>query len=301
MATLFEARRFAEAGFDDITWAFPIPLSRIREAVALSREITLRLLVDSTEAADALEQTGEPLRVLLKVDCGYHRAGVDPKSNNALALAARLSHSKTLDFDGIVSHSGHAYDAVGVKQLARVAEQERDVMVRFSERLIERGIEVPTISVGSTPSMSAVRTLYGVTEARPGNYAFFDGMQVEIGSCQVADCALTVLTSVVSSSPKHSILDAGALALSKDAGPTSGGKPNFGSGFLDYESGTLDPSLSVFSLSQEHGWLTGRHPVGARVRLLPRHSCLTAAQFDEYTVVRGDEVVDQWPILRGRD
>ncbi len=305
VATLFEARAFAETGFDDITWAFPIPLTRIRDAIELSHEITLRLLVDSAEAIEALEQANEPLRqplkTLLKVDCGYHRAGVEPDSAEALRLATRIAHSAKLDFDGILTHSGQAYDAVGTDQLARIAEHERRVMVAFADRLREQGIEVPTISVGSTPAMSAVETLNGVTEARPGNYAFFDGMQVDIGSCQVSDCALTVLTSVVSSSPEHSILDAGALALSKDAGHPGVSRPSFGSGFLDHGAGTLDPSLDVFALSQEHGWITGSHPVGSRVRLLPRHSCLTSAQFDEYIVVRGDEVVDRWPILRGRD
>lgn len=301
VATLYEAKRFAEADFDDITWAFPIPLSRVGEAVELSRKVTLRLLIDSAEAIDALEQTGEPLRVLLKVDCGYHRVGVDPVSFVALQLAARIANSDRLLFDGILTHSGQAYDAVGAEDLARVAEHERQVMVTFAERLHEQGTEVPTISVGSTPAMSVVEALDGVTEARPGNYVFYDGMQVDIGSCRVADCALTVLTSVVSSSAEHSILDAGALALSKDLGHSSGNGPSFGCGFLDYGTSTLPPNLNVFALSQEHGWLTGKHPVGTRVRLLPRHSCLTAAQFDEYTVVRGDEVVDRWPILRGRD
>ena len=305
VATLFEAQRFAEAGFHDITWAFPIPLTRIREAIELSHEITLRMLVDSAEAIDALEQANEslrrPRRTLLKIDCGYHRAGVEPESTEALELAARIARSSKLDFDGILTHSGQAYDTVGSDQLARVAEHERRVMVAFADRLREQGIEVPTISVGSTPAMSAVETLDGVTEARPGNYAFFDGMQVDIGSCQVSDCALTVLSSVVSSNPEHSILDAGALALSKDTGHTGVNRPSFGFGFLDYGAGTLDPNLDVFSLSQEHGWITGSHPVGTQIRILPRHSCLTAAQFDDYTVVRGDEVVDRWPILRGRD
>ncbi|MCP4204759.1 MAG: DSD1 family PLP-dependent enzyme [bacterium] len=301
VATLFEAERFAEAGFDDITWAFPIPLSRVRQAVELSRKITLRLLVDSAEAIDALEQADAALRVLLKIDCGFHRAGVDPESGQALALAARIASSDRLVFDGILTHSGQAYRATGQDQLARIAEHERQVMATFAKRLGGQGIEVPTISVGSTPAMSAVENLEGVDEARPGNYVFFDGMQAQIGSCRIANCALTVLTSVVSSGHEHAILDAGALALSKDAGHSDLNRPSFGCGFLDYDAGSLDPNLKVFALSQEHGWITGSHPVGKRVRLLPQHSCLTAAQFDEYTVVRGDEVVDHWPILRGRN
>jgi D-serine deaminase-like pyridoxal phosphate-dependent protein len=301
VATLYEAKRFAEEGFTDITWAFPIPLSRVREAVELSRKTTLRLLADSTEAIAALEQTREPLRVLLKIDCGYHRAGVDPASSEALDLAIHIAKSDTLSFGGILTHSGQAYDAHGAKELARVAEHERKVMTTFAGRLRAESIAVPAVSVGSTPAMSAVENLEGIDEARPGNYVFYDGMQTEIGSCAIADCALTVLTSVVSRGAEHSILDAGALALSKDVDHSSASRPTFGCGFLDYGAGTLDPNLNVFSLSQEHGWLSGSHPVGSRIRLLPRHSCLTASQFDAYTVVRGTEVVDRWPILRGRD
>lgn len=301
VSTLCEARNFAEAGFDDITWAFPIPLNRIDDAAELGQNLTLRLLVDSAEAIHALELAGGPSRALLKVDCGYHRAGVDPTSAKAMQLAQRIASSDNLVFDGILTHSGQAYDAVGSSELARVAEHERQVMVAFAERLRERGIEVPTVSIGSTPAMSAVESLTGVSEARPGNYAFFDGMQVEIGSCAVSDCALTVLSSIVSSSAEHSIIDAGALALSKDPGHSSLKPPSFGCGYLDYTGGSLDPKLNVFALSQEHGWLSGCHAVGSRLRLLPRHSCLTAAHFDEYIVVRGEEVLDRWPILRGRD
>lgn len=301
VATLYEARRFAEAGFEDITWAFPVPLSRIDQAIELSREVTLRLVVDSTEAIDSLGRCREPLHVLLKVDCGYHRAGVDPESAGSVDLARRIADAPDLSFEGILTHSGQAYAVHGTRELAKVAEHERAVMSGFAERLRDAGLEVPTVSVGSTPAMSAVESLEGVTEARPGNYAFFDAMQVEIGSCSPAECALTVLASVVSRASDHSILDAGALALSKDAGISDSNRASYGRGYLDYAAGAFDDGLDVFALSQEHGWIRAGRPVGTRIRLLPQHSCLTAAHFDAYTVVRGDAVLDRWPILRGRD
>ena len=49
-------------------------------------------------------------------------------------------------------------------------------MATFAERLRSNGIEVPTVSVGSTPAMSTVGDLTGVDEARPGNYALYDYM-----------------------------------------------------------------------------------------------------------------------------
>ena len=178
-------------------------------------------------------------------------------------------------------------------------------MAGFADRLRAEGIEVPDVSVGSTPAMSAVTSLEGVTEARPGNYAFYDYDQVALGSCEARDCALTVLASVVSSwgvrrGDDRCIVDAGALALSKDTGPDRPEHPTMGETFADYAAGVLSPGVRLVSLSQEHGILSASFPVGTRVRILPNHSCLTAACFDECFVVRGGEVVDRWRIWRGR-
>ena len=157
----------------------------------------------------------------------------------------------------------------------------------------------------------AVDAIYGVDEIRPGNYVFYDMTQVMIGSCTVADCALTVLASVISHQPgaSHVITDAGALALSKDPGPMHLGEPvTMGRVFEDYERKRLSSTVALSTLSQEHGTLAaadpsaleGRYEVGDRIRILEHHSCLAAANFDRYWVVRNEQVVDEWPILRGR-
>ena len=303
VSTLYEARVFADRGFSDITWAFPVILNRIADAAALAEQVTLRLVVDSREAVDALEKSGFPFHVWLKVDCGYHRAGVDPQSRGSLDLAKRLAGSSSLRFDGILTHSGHSYHGRSQAEICGIAEQERSVMVEFGERLRTALTRDVPISVGSTPAMSAVANLDGVTEARPGNYVFYDYTQVVLGSCSLADVAVTVLASVVSSQPgtNHAVIDAGALSLSKDLGSELAPRATMGEVFFDYPSRALRPDVRVVSVSQEHGVLGGPMLVGSRVRIVPNHSCLTVAQFDEYAVVRGDEVVDRWKVWRGRD
>lgn len=304
VSTLEETRLLASAGCDDLTWAFPVILSRLGEVLELSEHCILRLVVDSRQAVDALEALEYPFSVLLKVDCGYHRAGVEPRDPLALELARTLADSPLLTFTGILSHSGHAYDVQGKDALAAVAESERRVMVDFAERLRGEGIAVDTVSVGSTPAMSAVEDLTGVTEARPGNYAYFDYSQVVLGSCGVADCALTVLASVVS----RKVVDAGALALSKDPGPAAellpAGEPVSAGRLLTEivldEPAALDSERWLTGLSQEHGKLSTPLPVGTRVRILPHHSCLTAACFDSLWLVDGEEVLDRWRVHRGR-
>ena len=139
-----------------------------------------------------------------------------------------------------------------------------------------------------------------MSEARPGNYVFYDFMQASLGSCGLDEIAVTVLATVVSSQPGagHCVVDAGALALSKDPGPAGAQPPTFGE--ILTEEGDPDRLLRVTSLSQEHGVLSRPLPVGTRVRILPNHSCLTVACFDRYHVVRDDQVLDEWAIDRSR-
>jgi D-serine deaminase-like pyridoxal phosphate-dependent protein len=300
VSTLYEARVFADHGFTDITWAFPVPLGRIAEAQALAERVTLRLFADGPEAVDALEATGFPFHVWLKIDCGYHRAGLDPNAPATLELARRVAHSGALHFDGLATHSGHAYHEVGCERIRVVAEAERRAVADLRERLAREGL-AGAASVGSTPAMSCVERLDGIQEARPGNYTLYDAMQVALGSCGPGDPAATVLASVVSSQPgaRHCVVDAGALALSKDAGHP-GPVPDMGRIYADYTAGALREDAWLTALSQEHGKVSARLPVGAKVRILPNHSCLTVACFDEYHVVQGDRVVDRWRIWRGR-
>lgn len=299
VSTLAEAAAFGEAGFRNQIWAFPLPLSRVDEALALAGGMELGLTLDSAEALEALTRRGAEVDVWLKVDCGYGRAGVDPGSERALALARAIHDAPGPVFAGLLSHSGHAYGTASPEEAAAVAEEERRVMVGLADRLRDAGIPVRGVSVGSTPSMAHVRDLSGVTEARPGNYAFYDLTQVALGSCTVEEVAVTVLATVVSRATGHCVVDAGALALSKDPGPEEEPR-SYGRVCRDLHDPTPDPDLRVTSLSQEHGILSAPLPVGTRVRILPNHSCLTVWNFDRYEVLRDGIAVDRWSIRRDR-
>jgi D-serine deaminase-like pyridoxal phosphate-dependent protein len=302
VSTLYEAAVFASHGFSDQTWAFPLNPSRMGELAELCDTIRLGVLVDSPEAAGWLVNEGIGAPVWIKVDCGYHRAGVDPEGPLAEEIALALQAATALEFAGLLSHSGQAYDAGSPAEIGVIAEHERTVICTLAGRLRDAGIEVSGVSVGSTPAMSQVSDLKGVTEVRPGNYAFYDRDQGWLGSCSYRDPALTVLTSVVSSQPgaTHSVVDAGALALSKDPGPEAA-PPSMGEIYEDYAQGRLATGSRVVSLSQEHGIVNARYPLGTRLRLLPNHSCLTAYNFDSYWVTSGDEIVHKWKIWSGRE
>ncbi len=134
VSTLFEAEAFVRGGFTDLTWAFPLDPSHVAHVQRIAQAgATVRVILDDLDTAKALAGSG--LHVWLKVDCGYHRAGVDPSSRYGLEVARELGAERGLVFDGILSHSGHAYHTRNRDEAAQIAEQERQVMVWFAELL----------------------------------------------------------------------------------------------------------------------------------------------------------------------
>lgn len=309
VSTLAEARAFVAGGFGEITYAVPIEPGKFKAAADLARICDLSLITDDSQIPEQLneaaKQAGVVLKLFLKVDCGYHRCGVDPDSEEAIEIPVRISASSNLRFAGILTHAGHSYHYREPKERLTIARHERDVMTELAERLRLKGIEVPTVSIGSTPTVTIVDHLKGIDEVRPGNYIFFDAFQTAIGSCGIEDCALTVLAAVVHRDLKRNklVIDAGAIALSKDRGAVEF-DPTCGYGrVLDIEGADL--GLSVASLSQEHGEILSQNcniervKVGTRVRVLANHSCLSAAQHSYYNILEHSEIVDQWKIQGG--
>lgn len=308
VSTVAEAAAFATAGFDDILYAVAIAPARLAACGDVAERChRLALLVDHPETIDAVaadgRRRGRPWPVHLEVDCGAGRAGIDPEGGDALALARRIEDTPGVELAGLLTHAGQAYRCRNRDEARTVAAHERDVMVGLARRLRSASVEVPEVSVGSTPTATAVDHLGGVTEMRPGNYLFFDAFQAAIGSCAASDIALSVLTTVVGVYPQRgaAVVDAGALALSTDPGPVHV-DPACGFGLVCTPDGTPRTDLRVAALSQEHGVLRGAvaglRP-GDRLRLLPNHSCLAAACHAAYHVAWGLEVVECWRPARG--
>jgi len=313
VSTLAEARAFAANGFTKITYAVPIEPGKFNEAIEISRDCELSLITDDSDVPDQLnhaaKQANVHLNLFLKVDSGYHRCGVEPANPEAIEIPRRISDAANLRFAGILTHAGHSYNCQTKTELLALAQHERDVMAEFGELLRKEVGPVPIVSIGSTPTITCVDHLEGIDEVRPGNYIFFDAFQATLGSCSFDDCALTVLASVVhrargEGDRQKVIIDAGAIALSKDRGPV-GLNPDCGYGkVLDLAGNDLN--LTVSEMSQEHGAIMvkdenifDRLRVGSRVRVLANHSCLTAAQHSHYNVLEGENIVDQWKIHTG--
>lgn len=311
VSTLAEARFFSANGFTDITYGVPVEKGKFSEALAIARDCErFALLTDDAATIQLLDRAARrenlKMPLFLKIDTGYHRCGVEPDSPAALELSQLIADAANLEFAGLLTHAGHSYHAQTSAELLQIARQERDLMKDLAGELRGRGLPVPIVSIGSTPTLSAVDHLEGVTEFRCGNYIFYDAFQAALGSCDFADCALTVLTAVVHRDEQRQkiVVDAGAVALSKDRGAID---LDAGCGYgrvLDPAGNDLD--LRIESLSQEHGIvfvpdsrMFDRLTVGSRLRILANHSCLTALQHDHYHILEDEKIVDRWKINRG--
>lgn len=317
VSTLAEARYFADHGLRDITYAVGMVPSKMAAAAEIRRDgVELTLLTDHPAAAEAIAAKADELstefRVLIEVDCGAHRGGVEPGSPELMEIARRINEAKRLSLAGVLTHAGHAYYATSVDAVKRIAESERRAVVDAAKRLTKAGLPCSVVSAGSTPTAVHGESVDGLTEIRPGVYMFFDLDQFGLGSCEVDDIALTVLTSVIGHQPKHNRLniDAGSLALSEDQ---SAGAflPSTGFGWImDVTGRHRLADLHVAHVNQEHGLVTGSGqlpfddlPIGTLLRVLPNHACITAAAYDRYHVVDGStdpgDVVDTWDRVNG--
>ena len=111
VSTLAEASFLADGGFDDILYAVPLTPDKVDEVVALhSRLERFTVMVDHADQVSALlartELLRTPLRVVLGVDCGYHRDGCDPHDPASVALVRTLCDAAAVRFDGLYTHGG---------------------------------------------------------------------------------------------------------------------------------------------------------------------------------------------------
>ena len=315
VSTLKEAAYFKANGITDITYAVGIAPDRLDRVAALQQDgARVTVLTDNAEVAHGIaaraEATGARFDVLIEIDTGDHRAGVAPESAELLEIAAILDRAPGIDLRGILTHAGHSYNCRNVAEIETVAEAERAGAVMAADRLRAAGMMCPVVSVGSTPTAMHARHLSGVSEMRPGVYMFNDVFQASIGACAMADIAVSVLATVTGHHTDRGVMlmDAGGLALSKDRS-TEAGPHDVGYGMVVGLDGQALPEMHVVRVSQEHGVIAtapgagalpfAALPPGTPVRVLPNHACMTAAAYDCYYVVDGDEVVATWPRVNG--
>ena len=311
-AKLGEAEVFADAGVADIRLPYPLNPVNADRVLALAQRTRLSFIVDHPDVADgwsrAMAAAGARVDVLVKVDVGLHRCGIDPDAPDAVDFVARVAASPGLNFRGLLSHAGHGYHAATEAELEAIAASEAAIHGRLATALRDRGVAVDEISVGATPTARFSLQQSGLTEMRPGNYIYFDRTQVALGAASWDDCALTVLARVVAKpAADRLILDCGSKTLTNDTARGFIPTPGHGA-VLNSISGTqtVDDSLLIERLSEEHATVrvsSGTHALrpGDLVRVIPNHSCVVSNLVDAAWLTEGEQVLEPLAVsARGR-
>ena len=265
-AKVGEAEVFADAGIADIRLPYPINPVNATRMLALMDRAAISIVVDHLAVArawsDAMQRAHRVLDVLVKVDVGFHRCGIDPDAS-PVDFIQQAASMPGLRVRGLLSHAGHGYSATSTTELEAIAHRESEMLRTLRERAAAAGVPLEEISVGATPTLRFSAGEPGLTELRPGNYVYFDRTQVGLGSAALENCALTVLATVVSKvSADRIILDCGSKTLSSDRSPTS---PGYGA-VLSRDGSAIDEALTIERLSEEHATVSGARPHDARTR-----------------------------------
>lgn len=296
------AQYFRRHGWTDIQIAFPANLLEITEIDRLALKADIALLVDSEAAAKELDKgLSNRVRVWLKVDVGYGRSGVSWQTSKRLAKVTQaILSASNLEFEGILTHSGHSYGAKTVEEIRAIHAESLSRLQHVKTGLMELSPPRCRISVGDTPTCSVADDFLGVDEIRPGNFVFYDLMQQSIGSCAEDDMAVGLACPVVGVYKDRGqlVLYGGAAHLYKDFIEAPDGTRVFGflADVTPDSLGRPNRTAPVISLSQEHGivqvekGLLEKIRVGDVVVVFPAHSCLTGKLHNEYITLQGEKI-----------
>lgn len=302
-AKISEAEVFAGNGFNDIQIAnIIIGPDKISKLYKLHEQVErLTCGIDSAEGAAMLSSffhsKKKILNVFIIINSGLNRCGVDSKEE-LLNLAKDIQNMPGINLYGLLTHAGSVYSAFGYDERKAIGLNESELLLGYKDYLEKHNIEISEISVGSTPTAEFCSTVNGVSELRAGNYIYHDMIQVGLGSANISQCAMSLLSRVIGvHNGSRVIIDAGKKALSSDP-VTRNISSVKGFGYI------RDKDEYITRLSEEHGIIDEPHSeysLNEKVRIIPNHACMVSNLFDVAYFTDGDDVTDEISIdARGK-
>ncbi len=297
-ATLGEAEVLAAGGIANLLITSPVvAAAKIERLMALNAAADgLMVVADRVDGVDALARaagaSGKALTVLVDFDVGLHRTGA-PDADTAGALARRIAASNALDFGGVQAYAGHLQHVEDYAARQEQAAAQCARVVDLKEALDAADLRPPVTSGAGTGTHDIDARLGAFTEMQAGSYVFTDvqynAVTLRPAEARPFEGALFVQTTVVSTNAEGFVTtDAGLKRFATD-GPlpavTAGAPAGATYRFMGDEHGAVAFAEAGQSL-----------PAGAVVECLTPHCDPTVNLYDAYHVVRGDTLVDIWPV-----
>lgn len=292
-AKVEEAETLVSAGVKDILIANEIVgRKKIARLAGLARHANLMVAVDDPrnveELSEGMSATGAWLRVLVDINVGMNRCGIEPE--DAPALAQRVAGAPGLLFVGVMGYEGHCQTVKGFEERQAATRQAMDRLLKAKELVEAGGLKVEVVSGGGTGTHAIDADIPGITEIQAGSYVVMDRDYRDAG-IDYAN-ALTILATIISRPvPGRAIADVGMKGMTTDHG-----MPELVS----------VPGGRLARLSEEHAVLELTDPSvklepGDKVEFIPGHCCTTMNLHDKVYGMRGGRLEVVWPIAgRGK-
>jgi D-serine deaminase-like pyridoxal phosphate-dependent protein len=298
-STLGEAEVIAGSGIEGVLITSPVVTPpMIDRLIALNGKATgLMVAVDNPANVDTLAAAAakakKPLGIIVEFDVGQGRTGCR-SVDAAAALARRVKSSPDLLYCGVQAYYGHLQHVATFVERTQLAETQMTRVRELLTRLKADGLEPRVVTGGGTGTFDIDPMGKVYTEIQPGSYPFMDREYLEIpvaGANRPSPftASLFVQASVVSAHGEgFAVVNAGYKSFA-----TEGGMPT-----------VLSPRLANAKyklMGDEHGGIdydpkSGSLRVGDLVEFLTPHCDPTINLYDRYHVVRGDTLVDIWPV-----
>jgi D-serine deaminase-like pyridoxal phosphate-dependent protein len=296
VAKVSEAEVMLGAEPQDLLIAYPVfGKAKMERLVNVARRARVTVALDSETAAreisDAAKAAQVEIGVLAEVDVGLGRVGVEP-GQPLVDLARAIRKLPGLTFEGVTFYPGQVkdFEAGGRAAFAQVGALVESILADFGRA----GIPVPIVSGGSTPTLYHSHEMPGLNEIRPGTYVYNDLNTIRSGACTMADCAASILATVVSTArPGQVIVDGGSKTFSSDRLVNS----------TDVTFGHLveAPGARFPKMMEEHGFIDitraeRQFAIGDRVHIIPNHICVAVNLHEQMYGIRGDRVEEVWKV-----
>ena len=289
-----EAEALAAGGVRDILIANEVVgEAKLERLVALARQVHVAVCADDVRNVTALDQAakraGVGLDVLVEIDVGAHRCGVQPGAP-AVALARAIAASGSLRFAGLQAYQGAAQHVRKVRDRREAIERAVQHVEATVGMLAAAGIECNYVTGAGTGSYMFEAASKVYHELQAGSYIFMDADYARNDWTESGipnfEHSLFVWTTVMSKpSAERAVVDAGLKASSVDSGMPR---------VADV------PGVTFVKASDEHGVLeldgTSALAVGDKLKLIPGHCDPTVNLYDWFVCMRNGRVEALWPI-----
>ncbi|MFC2114685.1 alanine racemase [Bacteroidota bacterium] len=297
VSSLKMAMYFASAGWSDITIGMPVNINEADQLSELAKQVNLNILVSSVEASlHLVRKMMTPVNFYIEVDAGYHRSGIDSSNKAEISRILAGTIKSKLTFKGFLSHFGNTYRAASASEILSIYSESLNQLLNLKQHFLHDYPDL-IISIGDTPSCSLTEKFDGVDEIRPGNFVFYDAMQLYLKSCSFNQIAGVLIAPVLEKNESKSelLIHGGAIHLSKEFLLQKGGEKIYGlvSKYKNRRWSYPIENAYVTSISQEHGIVKmptkefSTIKLGDELAIIPIHACLTANLMKEYVTQSG--------------